>query len=885
MSLAAGTRLGPYEILAPLGAGGMGEVYKAKDTRLGREVAVKVLPTHTIASAEVRQRFEREAKAISQLAHPNICTLFDVGQENGTDYIVMELLAGSTLQERLAKGPLSLEQVVQHGAAIADALDRAHRHGIVHRDLKPGNVMLTKSGVKLLDFGLARTVAPTSPGGAFSEGKTHTAQAAMTAEGTILGTLHYMAPEQLEGKPADVRTDIFALGALLYEMATGTQAFGGASAAAVASEILRAEPRPLLALRPDCPPALERLVLVCLAKDAGERWQSAHDVKLQLQALPEAPPKPGAAETTTRHRRFLPWATAAAATAVAVAALLRPTPPPAGTARAIRFSVAPPEGTAFAGWTEATTFALSPDGSTLAFVATGAKGRQLYLRPLSSLEATPLEGTEGALSAFWSPDGKSLGFFADRKLKRLDFGSGSPVPICDVRPGAGITGTWGRDGQILFASVEGEAVYRISTAGGEPVRERERQPQADINRVCWPSFLPDGRRYLYLTRRADQSYRIMTAERGQPGREVRASDSFAHYVAPGYIVFAKEGTLLAQRFDPEAGQVSGEAFAIAGPVQSFATVGWAAFAASPNGALAFASPGDRARLSWFDRTGRPAPMESMASMLWIRFSPDGRRALFNRPDPHTGNLDIWALDVARGTESRVTSDPDTETGGLLLPDGSLIYSEPRGASPQIFRRDLGTGKTNAVTAEGSFQLAQDVTPDGRTLVFAERVGYGAWDMFSIPLSGGAATPLLFTPFDESELRLSPDGRFAAFASNGSGRNEVYVAPFPRLSEKIRVSLEGARGPRWGRDGGALYYLTADRKLVAVAVRTEASLQLGTPRTLFPVPGKYGWASYDVAPDGRFLAIVPEALSSEQPLTVVVNWPSERPLSAGSAAPR
>lgn len=879
MSLAPGTRLGPYEILAPLGAGGMGEVYRARDTRLGREVAVKVLPTDTIASEEVRQRFEKEARLISQLAHPNICALFDVGREKGTDYIVMELLEGSTLQDRLTRDPLPISQVLQHGAAIADALDQAHRRGIVHRDLKPGNVMLTKSGVKLLDFGLARTVTPALYGGSFSEGKTFTAAAAMTAEGTVLGTLQYMAPEQLEGKPADVRTDVFALGSLLYEMATGTRAFGGSSAAAVASEILRAEPRPLAALRPDCPPALERLVHVCLAKDPDERWQSAHDLKLQLEALPETALGTAAATSRSRLRAFVPWTVAGVATTLAVAAVLRSSPTPAETPRAVRFSVPPPEGRTFAGWTEATTFSLSPDGGTLAFVAIGTGERQLYLRSLSSLEAKPLEGTEGALSAFWSPDGKSLGFFADQKLKRLDLGSGSPVPICNVRPGAGITGTWGRDGQILFASVEGEAVFRVSTAGGEPVRERARQPEADIQRVNWPSFLPDGRRYLYLARRADRSYRIMLAESGQPGRELRASDSFAQYVAPGYLVFAKEGTLLAQRFDPEAGLVSGEAFAIAGAVQSFATVGWAAFAASPNGVLAFASPGDRARLSWFDRSGHAEPLETTASMLAVRFSLDGRRALFNRPDPRNGNLDIWALDVARGTESRVTSDPDTETGGMLLRDGALLYSEPRGASPQIFRRDLVTGESRAVTAEGAFQIAQDVTPDGRTLVFAERIGYGSWDLFSIPISGGAVTPLLSTPFDETDLRLSPNGRFASFVSNESGRSEVYVASFPKLSDKTRVSLGGARLARWSRDGRELCYVTTDRKLLALPVGTEASLQLAAPRTLFALAGRYSWASYDIAADGRFLAIVPEALTSEQPLTVVVNWPSERSTTA------
>ena len=850
----------------------MGEVYRARDTRLDRAVALKVLPTDTIPSEDVRKRFAREARAISQLSHPHICTLFDVGQAEGTDFIVMELVEGETLQARLARGPLPLADVLRSGAEIADALDRAHRHGIVHRDLKPGNVMLTKAGIKLLDFGLARTIAPAFPAWGRSEVNTASAPAAVTTEGTVLGTLQYMAPEQLEGKPTDARTDVFALGGVLFEMTTGRRPFGGKSAAAVAAEILHGEAPPLTTLRADCPPALEQIVGACLAKDPDERWQSAHDVKLQLATLPTpATPKGG---TAPRHAPWIPWAVAAVATGLAAAALLRTAPTPAESPRTVRFSVPPPEGGRFAGWTEATTFSLSPDGATLAFIANDAKGRRLYLRPLSALEAKPLEGTEGVLSAFWSPDGKSLGLFADQQLKRLDLASGAAVPICSVRSGPGVAGTWGADGQILFASIEGNAIFRVSTAGGEPAQERVRQPEAGIQRVVWPSFLPDGKRYLYLVRKNDRSYRVMFAEPGQAPREVRASDSFAQYVAPGLLVFAREGTLLAQRFDAATGRVAGEPFAVAEPVLSFTTVGWASFAASANGVLVFASPGDRARLSWFDRNGSRQPLESTASMLWVRFSPDGRRALFNRADPRSGNLDIWSLDLVRGVETRVTSDPDTETYGLLLPDGSLVYSEPRGASPQIFRRDLGTGETREVVPEGSFQMAQDLTPDARTLVFAERIGYGPWDLFRVSLSGGPAQPLLTTPFDETDLRLSPDGRFAAFVSNEPGRSEVYVAPFPKLGERVRVTQEGARVPRWSRDGRELFYLTADRRLVAVPVRAGASLELGPPRTLFALQGKWPWASYDVAHDGRFLAIVPESLSSEQPLTVVVNWTAE-----------
>jgi Tol biopolymer transport system component len=451
------------------------------------------------------------------------------------------------------------------------------------------------------------------------------------------------------------------------------------------------------------------------------------------------------------------------------------------------------------------------------------------------------------------------------------------MPICSVRPGAGITGTWGADGQILFASIEGDGIFRVSTAGGEPVLERERQP--DVQRVVWPSFLPDGKRYLYLVRKPDRTYRIMLAEAGGPPREVRTSDSFAQYVAPGYLVFAREGALLAQRFDATSGRVEGEPVAIADPVASFATVGWASFAVSAHGVLAYASPGNRASLSWFDRAGRGEALESAASMLWVRFSPDGKSALFNRPDPRTGNLDIWSLDLTRRVESRLTSHPDTESYGLLLPDGSLVYSDPIQSSPQLVRRNPATGETRVLAPLGGFQVAQDLTPDGRTLIYAERPGTSAWDLFQVSLAGGPPEPILATPFTETDLRLSPYGRFATFVSDESGRREVYVSPFPNLAQKTRVTQEGGHSPHWSLDGRELFYITDDRRVVAVPVRTGASIELGTPKTLFAIPGKYRWAGFDVAPDGRFLAIVPESLASEQPLTVVVNW------MAGLGAPQ
>jgi Tol biopolymer transport system component len=876
-----GQRFGPYTILSPIGAGGMGEVYRARDTRLDREVALKLLPAESVPSPEALKRFEREAQAISRLSHPHVCTLFDVGHEGATPYLVMELVEGESLLVRLARGPLPLADVLRYGAEIAAALDAAHRSGIVHRDLKPGNVMLTRSGIKLLDFGLARSVSAAVE--APPDSYVHTLSspaAALTSAGTVLGTLPYMAPEQLEGRPADARADIFALGAVLFEMATGRRAFAGQSAAAVMSAILSGPVPSLAAARAECPASVDHVVSGCLARDPDARWQSAHDVKLQLQRIAGDTEQPPSA-TDPPFARVAPWLTAALAIVLALAlAVALATRHASGRAPlgTLRFQVPPPPGRSFAGWTEATTFAFSPDGRTLAFVAMDAGVRRLYLRPLATLESKPVEGTEGALSAFWSPDGRSIGFFADRTLKRLEVGTGAPIQVCSVRPGAGITGTWGAGGQILFASIEGEAIFSVSSAGGEPFKVAE--PGPGTTRVCWPSFLPDGRRFLYLERRADRSLHVMLGEPGAASREVRGADSYAQYVEPGYLLFVKDGTLLAQRFDAATGAVAGEPLAIAEPVAAFQTVGWAAFAASANGTLAYAAPGDRARLVWFDRSGRAQPLESTASALWVRFSADGKSALFNRPDPRSGNLDIWALDLGRGVETRLTSDADTESYGRLLADGSLVYSAPSQGSPRLQVRDAAGGEPRPLDTGPSFQTAQDVTPDGRTLVYAVRPGYGAWDLFMVPLAGGPAQPLLQTPFDELDLRLSPDGRLAAFVSNEPGRPEVFIAPFPRLSEKVRVTQQGARAPRWSASGRELFYLTSDGRLTALAVRSKHTLELGKPQTLFRLEGRYGWADFDVSRDGRFLAVVPESLTAEQPLTVVVGA-----LAEASGSPR
>jgi serine/threonine protein kinase/Tol biopolymer transport system component len=881
MPLAVGARLGPYEIQAPLGSGAMGEVYRARDTRLGRSVAVKVLPPERSSSAEARARFDREAKAISQLSHPHICALFDVGRDGGTDYLVMELLEGETLAQRVARGPMPIPDVVRHGREIADALDRAHRAGIVHRDLKPANVVLTSSGVKLLDFGLARPVPVpfTAAGASTVETAQHGPE--LSSEGLVVGTLSYMAPEQVEGRPADARADLFALGLMLYEMVTGRRTFPGSTPAAVAAAILRGEPAPMRELRPECPPALERLVAACLVKDRAERWQSAHDLGVALAAAGETGAGPEPVASSRPRSRWLsvaPWGLAALAAAVALAALARPRAPQPPLLP-VRFSLPPPPGSAFRSQVESLPIAVSPEGSRLAILGAEPGGRsRVWLRKLSSLEVRPVEGTDDAVSLFWSPDGTSLAFVANAKLQRVDLGSDVVRPVCDVREGIGLHGTWSPAGQILFATVEGQEILRVSASGGTPVAVVRPEASPGPVRVQWPSFLPDGRRFLYLGRYTDGRSRLLLGEEGKPPRDLGPGESVAEYVDPGVVVSAREGTLFGQRFELAGARFSGEPFPIAQPVRQFAPTGWALYSVSRNGVLVYGSQRDVSRLAWFDRAGTATKLEAEADAgpHSVRFSPDAQRALFQRYDSKTAQ-DVWVLDVVRGLETRLVSGPSADVFPVWLPDGrAIVYSSVRGRPPQLVLRELASGTERELAPPPrGLQAALDVTPDGRTLVFSERAPSGAFDLFSLPLpDGGKPTPLLQTPFNEDDLRLSPDGRFAAFTSNESGDNEVYLAVFPTLSDKVRVSRAGGLSPRWRADGRELFYLAGDGTLVAAPVR-PGTREFGEARPLFRVAGPHGWAGFDVAPDGqRFLAIVRELVGSEQPLTVAVDAVAE-----------
>ena len=886
MPLSVGTRLGPHEILEPLGAGGMGEVYRARDTRLDRTVAIKVLPGHLSGNEELRQRFDREARAISQLSHPHVCALYDVGHQDGVDYLVMEYLEGETLAERLVKGPLPVEQVLRYGIQIADALDKAHRLGIIHRDLKPGNVMLTKSGVKLLDFGLAklRATTPGSVSSAVSVLSTQTG-GSLTAQGTILGTYEYMAPEQLEGKEADSRSDIFALGALLYEMATGQKPFQGKSQASLIAAILDRTPPPISTVQPMAPAALDRVVQTCLEKDPEDRWQTAHDVMLQLKWIAEGGSQAGLPAPIVARRRSrerLGWVVAAVVVAsmgtLGVLQLRRPRSAPA----VVRSNVLPPVKASF-------TFvgqgggpvAVSPDGRQLAFVAAEPGGkRQLWIRPLESLIARSLPATEGAAYPFWSPDSRFVGFFADGKLKRIEVGGGPPLSICDASDPRG--GSWNRDDIILFEPQFREPIHRVTAAGGKPVPVTSFDGSRRETTHRWPFFLPDGRRFLFFSgshstsAESDLDAIFVGSLDGEKPKLLVEARSNAAYAA-GHLLFVRHRTLLAQLFDPKSLRLSGDAFPIAENVQDDPGFFNAVFSVSEGGTLAYQESGGTIGLSevaWVDRSGKKiGVLGDPADYYDPRISPDGRRVAVVIGDPG----DIWIYDVARPVRTRLTFAPGSDTAPTWSPDGTRVaFSSQRSGDGDLYARTAsGAGADELLSSSKVFKVANSWSPDGRYIVYTatpEKPGSKA-DLWLLSLPDRKASPLAHTEFDEVAGAFSPDGRWLAYASNESARFEIYVKPFPEPGGKWQVSTAGGLEPRWRRDGKELFYLAPDGKVMAVEVGTGAAFEAGPPQALFVTSLKNaaGWR-YDVTADGqRFLVNRPIGEESSPPITLVQNW--------------
>jgi Tol biopolymer transport system component/predicted Ser/Thr protein kinase len=890
MTLSAGSRLGPYEILSPLGAGGMGEVYRATDTRLGREVAIKVLPSHLSDNPDLKARFEREARAISQLTHPHICTLYDIGSENGVDFLVMELLEGQSLADRLDKGPLTTDQVLKFGVEIADALDRAHRAGIIHRDLKPGNIMLTKSGIKLLDFGLAKiAAAERAPSGLSSLPTEFSPSRPLTEKGTVMGTFQYMAPEQLEGKEADSRTDLFSFGCVVYEMATGRKAFTGSSQASLVSAILRDEPKPISELAPMAPPALDRLVKTCLAKDPEERWQSARDVMSELRWIGQAGSQAGAPAVVVSRRKSrerLAWVIAFVAVSALVALswiqLRRHEEAPS----AVRFEVSPPPEVRI-GY----GLAISPDGSQLVFEG-AANGRQkLFLRRLSSTEVKELPGTGGASFPFWSPDSAHIGFFDGTSLKRLDLATGSVQTLAPAANGRG--GSWGRDGVILFAPDTRTPLFRVSADGGKAVPVLLLNAAAQEGSLRWPCFLPNGRDFLYVVRGGSTGRQgIYAGSLDSKKREfVADAVSAAAYALPGFVLYVRQRTLVAQRFDAKSLHTVGAPFPIAADVEALGETqptGYARFSVSANGVLAVRiGVSSLSQLVWFDRDGKNlSSLGSSAALDEPALSPDEKTVIFDRTDPSIGSNDLWRLDLTRGVESRMTFDPGSEGTAIWSPDGRIVvYSAGSSGNLQndLFETNAaGTGGKRVLLHSTASVYPDAISADGKLLLFEQQTQGGNIDLMLLPLGASAKPePFLATPFQEAHAQFSPDAKFVSYTSNESGREEIYVRSFPSGEEKWQVSTAGGDAAMWNGAGTAIYYLSPEQQIVEVPVDRRASgISFGAPRALFPVHVP-SWGvtlsrtGFQASRDGRrFLVAQATGGAERSPITVVLNWASE-----------
>ena len=873
VSVTAGTRLGPYEVVAPIGAGGMGQVWRARDGRLDRMVAIKVLPGEFARDARLRMRLEREAKAISTLSHPNICTLYDIGHDDGIDYLVMEYVEGETLAGRLARGPLPLDQVLRYGTEIAAALDRAHKKGIVHRDLKPENIMITKTGAKLLDFGLARI--------AEAPQEDPRATASITEE-QIVGTLPYMAPEQLEGGEIDHRVDLFALGCVLYEMTTGTRAFHGKSKASVVAAILTSDPEPITAKQPLTPHALDRVVRSCLLKDPDERLQSAHDVAVALRWIGEGLGQ----DLPRRSRGVAVWLVGTAALLAVVAAatsvVLWRHAREERDRRPVRTAVLAPAGYTFEFLNGAGTPEISPDGRMIAFVAREELKRSLWVRRLDVGVAQPLPGTEDAWNPFWSPDSRFVAFFANGKLKKVDVAGGAPVDVCDAPTAS--AGAWSSQGTIVFSGRVGP-ISKVPAAGGTPpvvVTELDASKGDTTHR--WPQFLPDGRHFLFLAARSGMSSADHTICVGSVEGKMRkplASAGSQPLFLNGWLLFVRDGTLHAQRLDTKQLRVVGEPVGL--PEQRIDldfNQSRSSVSVSPSGTLVYqaGSAAPETILTWFDRAGKELGSAGEPALHGgVALSPDGRFVCVGYQTTGTQS-NLWSIDLGRGVKTRLTFGNSRDRSPVFSPDGTrLVYAATLPDSKARYElrlKDLRTGSDTLLLKREEYVFSNSWSPDGRSILVTARGDGPQSDLFVLNIADGKMQPYFRNVGGVRVARFSPDGKWIAYVSGESGRPEVYVAPFPATGAKWQVSQNGGAGPRWRSDGKELFFGSPhDFRLMAASITLGPEPVIGRPEPLFQTrPGSGVPAFYDITPDGkRFLVATAVSDAPPEPLTLVQHF--------------
>jgi serine/threonine protein kinase/Tol biopolymer transport system component len=887
MTIAAGTKLGPYEILSAIGAGGMGEVYQAHDTKLARDVAIKVLPDAFAYDADRLARFQREAKMLASLNHPNIATIFGLEQSGGVTCLVMELVPGETLQERVKRdGPVPVEEALAIAKQIAEALEAAHEKSIIHRDLKPANVKVTPEGkVKVLDFGLAKAFA----GDTSTEdiGNSPTLSMAATMQGVILGTAAYMSPEQARGKSVDKRTDIWAFGCVLYELVTGKQAFTGEDITEILAAVVKTEPD-WAALPVSTPTKIRDLLRRCLHKDVNKRARDAGDARIEIEEALTAPPN---SEPTTaapaRDIRALGRRTivvgigclllGALVTGLAVWHL-KPSPLPQ---RVSRFSITLPQGQQLAGLESGPIVALSPDGTHLAYVARQGGVAQIYLRAMDSLEAKPIPGNEGATNPFFSPDSQWLGFFADGKLKKVSVSGGAVLTLTPVGYPAYRGVSWGSQGTIVFTSTMSGVLLEISDAGGTPRPLNTLDAKKGEISQSWPEFLPGAKAVLF-----DTSSGPGTIQEGQVSlyvpktgerRDLLRGGMNPRYAPTGDLLYVQGGTLMATPFDVGRLAVTGGAVPIVEGVMQSGNTGAAQYSFSDNGALVYVSgeiEGARRRLVWVNRKGAEQPTAApLRAYLFPQVSPDGKRVAVAIEELGS---QVWIYDLGREALSRLTFERNWNGNPIWTPDSKRVTFGSGTPQNLFWQAADGSGTSERLSTNEFPQLPSSWSPDGQTLAFFEVNPTTRVDLWIFRLSDRKAQPFLRTPSTESVPRFSPDGHWLAYMSDESGRREIYVRAYPGPGGKWQISTEGGTEPVWNPNGRELFYRSGD-KMMAVDIAMQPSLSVGKPNMLFEgpyLPTTGTVPNYDVSPDGqRFLMVKPPEQAGVAPtqINVVLNW--------------